>query len=251
MKKIFLLIILLVCSSIYSQTFNVNYLHSFLYLSGIGALDLSNNYFDRHFIKNISEKEIEKISTENVPSFDRYAIYQPYSKKLKSWSDYSVYATIASSIILSYDDNYFKDNLIVFGEILLTQSAVCKWTKTFSRRFRPFVYDKNVSLNLKKSRNARHSFYSMHSSTAFAAATFAYFYQQKKHGGNYYKAFFLFGSATLTSFLRVQSENHFPSDVIIGAIAGSSISYLFCKIHTQNKIKFSLDTNKIEIILYF
>ncbi|RLC49472.1 MAG: hypothetical protein DRZ79_05935 [Candidatus Cloacimonadota bacterium] len=250
MKKKIILLLFLIQSIVHSQTFKVNYLNSFLYLSGVGLIDLSNNYYDRKFVDNISENELENLSKTSIPFFDKIAI-NSYSKKLKKWSDYSVYLTLASSTILVYDDNDFKDNLIVFGEILLTQSAICKWTKTFSRRFRPFVYDEDISQDMKKRRNARHSFYSMHSSTAFAAATFGYYYYQNNYGNNLYMALFLFSSASLTSYLRVKSENHFPSDVIVGAIAGSSISYLICKKQSSNRIKIGLSPSNLKLTFYF
>ena len=250
MKKKIILLLFLIQSIVHSQTFKVNYLNSFLYLSGVGLIDLSNNYYDRKFVDNISENELENLSKTSIPFFDKIAI-NSYSKKLKKWSDYSVYLTLASSTILVYDDNDFKDNLIVFGEILLTQSAICKWTKTFSRRFRPFVYDEDISQDMKKRRNARHSFYSMHSSTAFAAATYGYYYYQNNHGSNRYIALFLFGSASITSYLRVKSENHFPSDVIMGAVAGSTISYLICKKHSSNKIQIALSPSNLKFTFYF
>jgi len=213
-------------------------------------LDLSNNYFDEKILPELNENDINSLSKNDVPFFDGIA-FRPYSAKLKDWSDYTIYLTIGSTVFLVYDKSYFKDNLIVLGEILLTQSAIGKWTKTLTHRKRPFVYDENISLEKKFARNSQHSFYSMHSSTAFAAATFGYYYYLDNYGKNYFIASLLFGSATATAYLRVASANHFPSDVVVGAIVGSGISYLICKYHHSAKIDWSFGINNIKVSYRF
>jgi membrane-associated phospholipid phosphatase len=134
---------------------------------------------------------------------------------------------------------------------MLAQSAICKWTKTFSHRFRPFVYDDAISLTKKVQRNSQHSFYSMHSSTVFSAATCGYFYYYQNYGHNILAGSLLFGSASATAILRVASAQHFPSDVIVGAVVGSSISYLICKYHHNKKLKLSFGFNSVDISYKF
>jgi len=213
-------------------------------------LDLSNNYFDKKILPGLDENEINSLSKNDVPFFDRIA-FQPYSVKLKDWSDYTVYLNLASTLFLTFDKEYWKDNFVVLGEILLTQSAIGKWTKTITHRKRPYVYDDRVSLEKKFADNSQHSFYSLHSSTAFAAAAFGYFYYYDNHGKNILVASLLFGSAAVTASLRVASANHFPSDVIAGAIIGSGISYLICKYHHFKKIKLSFGVERILVSYRF
>lgn len=244
MKTIIILFLIFIFLQLSAQTFEVNKLKSFIFISSALAIDLSNNYFDRQIIEPLSEEEISNLSKDDIPFFDRWIPFSP-DAKLKDWSDYSVYLTIGSTLFLVYDEEYFLDNLIVYGEILISQSAVAKWTKTLTRRKRPFVYDDDVSLRKKQTRNSQHSFYSMHSSTAFSTAVFGYYYYLDNYGSSVPVAILLFGSATATAALRVASAQHFPDDVIMGAIIGSGISYFICKYHHGKKIKLSFSPNSI------
>ena len=250
MKKIILIVSILANGLLLSQTFKVNKLRSIIFLSSAAIVDLSNNYFDDKILPDFDQNDINLLSGNDVPFFDRIA-FQPESRKLKNWSDYSIYLTIGSTLVLVYDKQDIKDNLLVLGEILLTQSAIVKWTKTITHRKRPFVYDKSISLSKKLENNSRHSFVSMHSSTAFATATFGYFYYLDNYGKNYYIAALLFGSAAATACLRVASANHFPSDVVVGAIVGSGISYLLCKYHHAERLDFSLGLDQIIVSYKF
>jgi hypothetical protein len=229
MKK-FLLFFLLFPILLCSQVFQLDYGKSFTYLGGTLALDLFNNYYDINNTFPLRESEIATLTKSDVPWFDRIAV-RNIDLKAKKHSDYAVYLTIASALTVSFDKEHYRTNWLVFSEILLTQSMIAKWTKSFSKRKRPFVFEDTVPLAKKQERNSQHSFYSMHSSSAFSAATFAYFYHSKKHGKNIQIALWLYGGATATAVLRVSAANHFPSDVIIGAVVGTGISYLICRYH--------------------
>ena len=249
MKKIQLLfLILLFPLFLNSYIFEVDKFESLIFISSVLAVDLSNNYFDRQLIEAPTESELSTFNQDDVPFFDRVA-FQPFSSTLKDFSDYTAYITLGSAILFFYesDKEVLLNNLIVFGEIMVTQSAVAKWTKTITHRYRPFVYDEAVLNDKKKTRNAQHSFYSMHSSTVFAAAMCGYYYYFQKHGNNIFIGSLLFGSASATAILRVASAQHFPSDVIVGAIVGSGISYVICKYHHNKKLNLSFGYNSFKI----
>jgi len=61
----------------------------------------------------------------------------------------------------------------------------------------------------------------------------------------------LFGSASATAILRVAAAQHFPSDVLVGAVVGSGISYVICKYHQNMKLKLSFGFNSVEISYRF
>ena len=246
MKRSIYLLLFINVMSLSAQTFQVDRLKNLTIISTAILLDLSNNYFDDILINDFSESEIESLDKEDVLFFDRIA-FQPYSQNLKDWSDYTVYFTVGSGLFLAYDKNYFLDNILVYTEILLVQSAVCKWVKTLTRRARPYVYDDDITPEKKQQDNSRHSFYSSHSSTAFSAATFGYYVYRNRYGDNIPIAVLLFGSASATAALRVASANHFPSDVFIGAIMGSGISYLICRMNRSERFDVELGINSIGI----
>ncbi len=253
MKKFNLLFLLILIPILLnSYIFEVNKVESLIFISSALALDLSNNYYDRLLIDKPTEQELNALNEKTVLFFDK-AGFQPYSSVIKDFSDYAAYLTIGSTLYCLYenDKQVFLNNMIVFGEILIAQSAVGKWTKTLSHRYRPFVYDEDVSFSKKTQRNSQHSFYSMHSSTVFSAATFGYFYYFQNYGHNLFIGSLLFGSASATAILRVASAQHFPSDVIVGAIIGSGISYAICKDHQNKKVKLSIGINSVDISYKF
>ena len=250
MKAILIFLLILFSFPLFSQTFEVNKLGSFIFISSALAIDLSNNYFDRQIIEPLTEDEIDNLSKDDIPFFDRWISFSP-DATLKDWSDYCTYLTIGSTLFLIYDEGYFLDNLMVLNEILIAQSAISKWTKTLTHRKRPFVYDSEVSLGKQQQRNSQHSFYSSHSSTAFSTAVFGYYYYLDNYGPNIPVVILLFGSATATTVLRVASAQHFPSDVVVGAIMGSGISYLICKMNRSEKFNVNLGINSVRISYKF
>ncbi len=253
MKNIHLIfIILLIPLLLNSYIFEVDKYESIIFITSALAIDLSNNYFDRQIIEAPTDLELDALSKDDVPFFDTIGL-QSYSTILKDYSDYSAYLTIGSTLFCLFenDKEILLDNLIVFSEIMIAQSAIAKWTKTLTHRYRPFVYDENVSNDKKKQRNSQHSFFSMHSSTVFAAATSGYYYYSQNYDHNFGIGFLLFGSASATAILRVAAGQHFPSDVIIGAIVGSGISYVICKYHQNKKLKLSFGYDSLDISFRF
>ena len=246
MKKYIILLLMIIYTSLSAQIFQVDRTEFLTITSGFLTLDLSNNYLDSKFIDKPSEIELASLNEDDVPFFDRIA-FQPYSTTLKDWSDYTAIAALGFAAYTAYDRDYWLDNLMVFSEIMIAQSAVAKWTKTLSGRYRPFVYGDDVSLAKKQEYNSQHSFYSMHSSTTFAASTFAYYYYSQNFDRNIPIAILLYSPAVATAVLRVASANHFPSDVVVGAVIGSGISYLICQWHRSDVVVIDLGFNSIGI----
>jgi undecaprenyl-diphosphatase len=181
----------------------------------------------------------------SIPFFDRWVV-RKYDNKLDNLSDYIVFGHLAASLFYSYDEPYTWDNLIVLSEIILTQSAIASWSKTLSQRWRPYVYDDDTTLKMKQTEDASQSFFSHHTSTVFALATYSYFYSYQFNGAQPLLAAGLFGTASICAGLRVASANHFLSDVVTGAVVGSGVSYLICRQHSkEQKIKFSLGWKRI------
>ncbi len=246
------LLILLFPLLLNSYIFEVDKVETLIFISSALAIDLSNNYFDRQLIETPTEIELSLLDKDDVPFFDRIG-FQPYSSTLKHYSDYTAYITLGSTLYCLYESDMkvIMNNLLVFSEIMIAQSAIAKWTKTLTHRYRPFAYDEDVSYDRKKQRNSQHSFFSMHSSTVFAAAASGYYYYYNSYGHNIVMGSLLFGSASATAILRVASAQHFPSDVIVGAIVGSSISYVICKYHQNKKLKLSFGYDSIDLSYRF
>jgi len=230
MPKFILLLLILLSSILSAQVFEIKaeeYISTMLFL---GSIDIGNNYIDDMMWLNRSNKKVDSSDWDIVPFFDNW-ISSKTDKKLKDLSDYSYISLLTASLALTFDKDYFSTNILVLGKILLAQSATGKWVKSFTQRYRPY------SFHGAQGRQNRHSFYSLHSSGAFAIATFTYYHYFRKKGPNLLLAGLLYGGASLTASLRVASAQHFPSDVVAGALAGSFISYLICRYHHNSKLE--------------
>lgn len=85
---------------------------------------------------------------------------------------------------------------------------------------------------------AQGSFYSGHSSAAFATAVFTGMWFQKMYPDSRWIPWVWGGSlgvAATVAVLRVAAGKHFPSDIIVGALAGSAISYSVLKLHENEE----------------
>ncbi|MBN2461755.1 MAG: phosphatase PAP2 family protein [Candidatus Cloacimonetes bacterium] len=247
MRIIALVTLLFLVFSLSGQTFQVKDPEFIFYMLGITALDLSNNLYVDININKLTEAEMAALDPGQLPFFDKW-ISCNYDKKLKKASDYTIYGTVAATLLTVYDEDYFWDNLMVYSKILMTQSALCKWVKSLTLRERPYLYDVENKINTKQSRQ---SFFSSHASTAFASATFAYYYYLDNYGASIPAAALLFGGAVATSCLRVAAAQHFPSDVVTGALMGSLISYCICKVHSTDRIKYNFGYNSLTIGIGF
>lgn len=237
-RKIFfyLTIILLFFNFLQANEWKLSYkLDIPIIITSLG-LDLSANLFKRD-INGLSQNIIDNLDKNDIFILDRFAA-DLYDLNLKDASDYTVYANflipIGTSLFID-KENFFSD-MIIYGEVMYLQSALVKWGKYLTKRNRPYTYNEEGK-SRSQSREARFSFPSMHASTAFSAAVFAsILYQQR--GGKNPTMFWIanLSLATATGALRVASGNHFPTDVICGAIVGSAIGYLIPHLHkVQNE----------------
>jgi PAP2 superfamily protein len=243
-KIIITIIFVFILSNIQAQVFQISDSEYFRNMLFWGCLDLGNNYAEDIIQSDLTLRQVEGLKRNDIPFFDNWISFKT-NKNLKAMSDYSYAALLGISLVLTYDEGYVKENLMVMSQILLMQSAIGKWVKTVTARKRPYVFDKNSN---KINQN---SFYSLHSSGAFAIATFTYFHYTKNNGRNYYLAAVLFSGASLTAVLRVASAQHFPSDVTAGAIAGSLISYLVCRNYFNSDIQLTVNSNYLGLKLNF
>jgi membrane-associated phospholipid phosphatase len=73
------------------------------------------------------------------------------------------------------------------------------------------------------------SFYSGHSSNSFMAATYLSLYTLRSTENRFWRLTLptlFYSGATYTAWSRVADHRHYPSDVIVGAVAGSTVGML-------------------------
>ena len=124
------------------------------------------------------------------------------------------------------------EKLFVFKKSLLYTYVLTEYVKNIVKRTRPDGSDDR-------------SFFSGHTSTTFAAATFLYkelhdtyqtwdVTQDDKTLRNIFESVSfttLYGWASYVGYSRIRDKKHYFSDVLVGAIAGTTVSYLLYDHH--------------------
>jgi membrane-associated phospholipid phosphatase len=135
---------------------------------------------------------------------------------------------------------------IIVGESILASSALNQLTKSILRRPRPFTY-----ANGSASGEADRSFYSGHTTMAFAAVTSSLIMLRELHPDSsaplWLGALGLAGATTVGA-LRVTSGQHFPTDVLVGALTGIAVGWAVPMLHKKApNLKLSVGASGVAI----
>ena len=132
----------------------------------------------------------------------------------------------------------YLTDLWVVAESLAWNGAIQDIVRRAVRRPRPFLYTAGVYPTERDSPEAGFSFYSGHTSFAFALAVSASYTFTLRHPRSKWRYVVwpaLMAVASIEPILRVYSGDHFPTDVIVGALAGSAVGLFFPAVHRRLK----------------
>ena len=217
-----------------------------LFLSGLSILTTS-----QYAISKLHGPNLSTIDRHDVPSIELFTC-DKYSKKLSYYSDNTRIALVGLTFLASLslisdskDDGLkaFITDITMLAEAEILVSGLTQCAKGISQRYRPYAYNENLSVEKRSSKHASQSFWSGHTSTAYMMAAFTgYVYQNRHPGSRLIKPVWITGLtlATATGILRVSSGNHFPSDVIVGAVAGSLVGWIVPQIHRERSHSLSI-----------
>lgn len=149
-------------------------------------------------------------------------------------SDYFLYGFFLGSIPFSpfiSNDNY--NELILNNiEVLAINGIITNLVKFTIKRQRPYSYYQTKNNN----KDSYKSFFSGHTSTAFAIGTSTA--MTLSNNTDYNDTIIwatILSAATATGYFRIASDKHYMSDVLTGAIVGSFIGQHLYKIQTNRK----------------
>jgi membrane-associated phospholipid phosphatase len=173
-------------------------------------------------------------------AFDRLAVGQS-SGPARTAADIISFVPIAYLALDIFDvgprqwKTYLTD-LWVVAEALAWNGAIQDIVRRAVRRPRPFLYTPGLYPDERDRAEASFSFYSGHTSFAFALAvscsyTFTLRHPRSKWRWVVWPA--LMAVASIEPVLRVYSGDHFPTDVIVGAVVGSAVGLLFPAVHRR------------------
>jgi len=251
MKRIYtLIVVIIITSALQAQVFEVN--KSMIYSSIIltNGVDLLNQLYQDKNIEPYNTDSLALLSKEDVFGLDR-TLMQPYDKKVDSFGTALTFASLASTAFWSmYDEPFHWDNFLVLSDILVTQITVAHWTKSLTLRGRPYIYFDETPDEKQRSKDAKMSFYSLHTSTAFATAYFTYYDQANTIKDNYVIAT-SYLLATSVGLSRILAGEHFLTDVLVGAVMGTGISFLKCHYWSADDFSISIDSRKLSLRVTF
>jgi membrane-associated phospholipid phosphatase len=175
--------------------------------------------------------------TADVNGFDRGVIH-PRKRGAGAASDVLATALMIAPVGLDALDarHGYAEDLLVMAQAVALNGALGQLVKLAVRRPRPFVYDLPASDPARASAESYVSFYSSHTSGAFAASlayasTFALRHPDSE------ARWLVYGGAALAAgsvgVLRVLAGQHFPTDVIAGAAVGAAFGLVVPRLHRR------------------
>jgi membrane-associated phospholipid phosphatase len=215
---------------------------------GLGIIGLTVN----DDIDPFTVDEINALNRNDVNEFDRSATYN-WAPEAGNASDILAAALILSPALLALSEevrNDFTPVLTMYFQTLILAEALPLTLKGITQRTRPFAYNEDAPLGEKQTPNAKRSFFSGHTSVAFAMAVFLSTVYSDYHPNSHWRHF-VWGvsliAASTVGYLRYAAGKHFPTDIITGAVVGSALGYFIPFIHRTNEsdldISFGINGN--------
>jgi membrane-associated phospholipid phosphatase len=160
-----------------------------------------------------------------------------YSARWSRASDVGLVALAAGSFgTLWFDEGFLNavNDIVVVAESTMSASAFATVMTLAAGRPRPFLYSEDAPLKVRNSADASLSFLSSHTADAFAIATATYIAERRLHP-NSNRSRVLLGvglvGASFVGVARVMAGYHFITDVIGGAVVGTSIGFIVSSLH--------------------
>lgn len=186
--------------------------------------------------KPLSYDEINALKISDINRFDRSAVYR-YNHKSEVSSDVFQYFSMVSPALLFADKKVRQDwkyILPMWIETFALTTTLTSLTKFTVKRKRPYVYNPNLPIEEKVSRNATASFFSGHTSISAASTFFVAKVYADYHPDSKWKPLMWTGAAiipAITGLCRYGAGKHFFTDVIIGYAIGSAIGIGIPQLH--------------------
>ena len=213
-----------------------------LFLNGSGLTLAVLGICSEQKLAPLTEDEVLNLLPSNINKFDRPAAFR-YSNNASRLSDVLLgFSMLLPTSLLTQKKirNSWETISVMYLETLILSNFIPMISKGEVKRIRPYVYNKEVPLENKLDKETLKSFYSGHSTKAFASAVFISTVYSRYYPESCYKSLIWTGSLSLASvvgYLRYLGGRHFPTDILTGAAVGAAIGYFVPYIHRTDKSK--------------
>ena len=174
----------------------------------------------------------------SVPSFDRWAIGHS-SATADTVSTVTAGLAIIAPVVLDLADvgatTELLEDTAILAETLLVNGALASVAKYTVQRPIPLVYSPADPSVVSSPADYR-SFYSGHTSTTFAALTAMSMTWTLRHGGTWWPWVVTVVVGTSVGLERIYAGRHFPTDVLVGAAAGTLVGLAVPWLHSRARI---------------
>ncbi|MCB0791633.1 MAG: phosphatase PAP2 family protein [Flavobacteriales bacterium] len=170
-------------------------------------------------------KEVDRAS---LPAFDRAAAFRwsPRAHRASNILFFSALALGMGGSALAAGGGNVLPPLAITTESFLLSAGSTGIVKVLVHHPRPFVFDPDAPMDLRRSREAYLSFWSGHvANTASLVLSCAALVDRSDADPGTKAAVWTGGVALplLMAWLRVRAGRHFPSDVLVGCVAGALV----------------------------
>lgn len=205
---------------------------------GSSAILFGLGYWADQSYEPLTPEEIAALEPDSINWFDRSATRQ-WSPGAAKASDIMVAATTISPFALMLTEQGSREPWtlgVMYLETYALQGGLTFLTKNLFNRTRPYVYNKNpdIPLAVKMEKTSRRSFYSGHTSSAFASMVFLASVFERLYPDSSARGWVWGGcltAAATTGYLRYAAGKHYPSDILVGAAMGAFVGYLVPSLH--------------------
>ena len=191
-------------------------------------------------------------TTANLLGIDRSAVTQTVDPNARTLSNIGLYAALSYTLIDTIATGFREGSKqsalvdgIIYGEAVAITTGVTNLAKVAVRRPRPYAYiaaaaHKNDPNYSNSDSDSSLSFFSGHAATVGAVSGVATYLAFTRSPGSIRPWLTLAGGVAFTAFVsveRVRAGDHFPTDVIAGAMAGAGIGVLTAHLHREDTAK--------------